>query len=58
MTYNGDWIKKNMGITRKALLVYEKKGLITPARNPNNEYREYSEEDLQCIWMIKMLREL
>lgn len=58
MTYNGDWIKKNMGITRKTLLVYEEKGLITPARNPNNEYREYSEEDLQRIWMIKMLREL
>lgn len=40
MNYSVDWIKKNMGISRKALLVYEKKGLIKPERNTENGYRE------------------
>lgn len=58
MGYSVDWVKKNMGITRKALLVYEKKKLLNPAKNPNNKYREYCDEDLERIWGIKMLVEL
>ncbi len=58
MGYSVDWVKNNMGITRKALLVYEDKKLIDPVKNPNNNYREYSDEDLERIWGIKMLVEL
>ena len=54
MGYSKGWIEKNMGISRKTLISYERKGFIKPTRNSNNgKYREYSEEDLEKIWQIK-----
>lgn len=54
MGYSKGWIEKNMGISRKTLTSYEKKGFIKPIRNSNNgKYREYSEEDLWRIWRVK-----
>jgi len=44
MKYTADWIEKNIGVTRKALRIYEDKGLLEPNRNPNNNYREYGDE--------------
>jgi DNA-binding transcriptional MerR regulator len=54
MGYSKGWIEKNMGISRKTLTSYERKGFIKPTRNSNNgKYREYSEEDLCRIWRVK-----
>lgn len=58
MIYKGEWIEKNMGISKKALRVYEKKKLLKPNRNPKNGYREYTEEDLERVWYIKLFVEL
>ena len=39
-------VEELVGITKKNIRFYEEKGLITPARNEENRYREYSEEDV------------
>ena len=46
------------GLTRKALLLYEEKGLLVPEKRWSNgrEYREYSEENLQELRQIATLR--
>lgn len=46
------------GISRRNLRFYEQQGLIRPARNPDNEYREYSQEDIDRLKLIRMLRML
>lgn len=58
MSYNTHWIEKYMGITRKTLLTYEDKGFVKPHRNPDTNFREYSDEELMRIWQIKLLVEL
>lgn len=59
MGYQKHWIEENMGITRKAIDIYEKHGFIHPAKNLNNgKYREFSEDDLEQIWHIKFFVEL
>lgn len=57
MGYSVKWVEAHLGITRKALRYYEKEKLIPPdgSRNPSNNYREYTEEDLNRIWGIKLL---
>ena len=46
------------GLTRKALLFYEEKGLFRPEKRWSNgrEYREYSEENLRELREIAVLR--
>ena len=46
-----------LGITKKALRVYENEGLLTASRSDNN-YREYTETDLIRIKSIQVLRDL
>ncbi len=46
------------GITAKNMQFYEAEGLLTPARNPKNRYREYSEEDVERLKQIRTLRML
>ena len=48
---------KKLGISKKALRVYEEAGLISARRNENN-YREYDESDLVRIKNVQVLREL
>ncbi len=45
------------GMERANIRFYEREGLITPKRLDNG-YRDYSEEDLQIILRIKLLRSL
>lgn len=56
MGYSVKWVEEHLGITRKALRYYEKEKLMPTegSRNTNN-YREYTEEDLDRIWGIKLL---
>lgn len=50
--------EEETGITRQNIRFYEKKGLIQPERNKENDYRQYSEEDIRRLKTIKMLRKL
>lgn len=45
------------GMDRANIRFYEKEGLLTPKRM-NNGYRDYSEDDLQILLRIKLLRSL
>jgi len=46
------------GLTRKAIKYYEQEELITPAINSDNNYREYSKEDVNMLMQISLLRQL
>jgi DNA-binding transcriptional MerR regulator len=56
--YTVKWVEKNIGLTRKALRIYEEKGLMDKStfQNPDNKYREYSEDDIKIIWFIRVLQ--
>ena len=55
--YSVKWVDEHLGITRDMLRYYEKEKLLPVAetRNPTNKYRDYSEEDIERIWGIKLL---
>lgn len=46
------------GITRQNIRYYEKLNLLEPVRDPENAYRDYSNEDVRRLKLIKMLRML
>ena len=46
------------GISRRNLRFYEDRGLIHPSRNPDNDYRDYSQEDIKTLKTIRALRML
>lgn len=54
MGYQVKWVEENLGITRKMIRDYEDKNLIP--KNKNREYRDFEEEDLQRLWIIRLLR--
>ena len=45
------------GLDRATIRYYEKEGMITPVRHENG-YRDYSQEDLQTLEKVKLLRQL
>ena len=47
-----------VGLSRKSIRYYEENGLLSPKRNTENDYRIYTEEDIQKLKTIKFLREL
>ncbi len=47
-----------VGVTKKNIRFYEQQGLLHPKRNKENGYREYDEEDVECLKKIKLLRKL
>ena len=47
-----------VGVTRRNIRFYEKEGLLNPARNNLNGYREYSEAEVEELERIKLLRKL
>lgn len=56
MGYSVKWVTEHLGITRDMLRHYEKEKLLPP--NPSSQYRNYSDEDLELIWGIKLLIEI
>lgn len=50
-------IEELSGMTRANIRFYEAEGLLKPQRNSNG-YRDYSNEDLQVLQKIKLLRSL
>lgn len=49
-------VEKLTGLSTKAIRLYEEKGLIEVERNPVNDYRDYSEENVRQLRLIKLLR--
>ena len=49
-------VEKLTDISSQNIRFYEKHGLITPSRNSENGYREYTEKDVQRLKLIKMFR--
>ena len=48
-------IEERSGLTRANIRYYEQEGLIAPVRR-ENKYRDYSEEDLETLLRIALLR--
>mgnify|MGYP000252818645 CR=1 FL=1 len=46
------------GLTKKAIHYYEEAGLIQPVVNAENNYREYSQSDIDKLVQISVLRQL
>lgn len=46
------------GVSRQNIRFYEREGLISPDRNPENDYREYNEEHIHILKHIRMMRML
>lgn len=55
---NTKQVEELTGITRQNIRYYEKQGLLEPARETGNAYRDYSPEDVRRLKLIKMLRML
>ena len=55
---NAKQAENETGISRRNLRFYEQQGLIKPRRNPQNDYREYSQEDIKNLKAIRTLRML
>jgi len=47
-----------VGISRRNIRFYETEGLLIPARNSQNGYREYGEAEVELLKKIKLLRKL
>lgn len=50
-------LEREIGLSKHTIRYYEKEGFITPQRDDNG-YRNYSDEDLQVLKLIKFLRGL
>lgn len=46
------------GVSRQNIRFYEREGLLNPARNPENDYREYQQEHIETLKMIRVMRML
>lgn len=55
---NTKQVEDLVGLSRQNIRYYEKEGLLSPSREKENSYRDYSKEDVERLKMIKMLRML
>lgn len=55
---NTKQVEELTGISRQNIRYYERQGLLEPVRETQNAYRDYSEEDVRRLKLIKMLRML
>lgn len=51
-------VEQLVGITKRNIRFYEKEGLLSPGRNADNGYRDYTEGDVDTLRKIKLLRKL
>lgn len=51
-------LESRTGITKQNIRFYEKRGLLSPRRNAENNYRKYTEADIRTLQVIKVLRKL
>lgn len=50
-------VEEMLGITKQSLIYYEKEGLIHPLRQENN-YRDYTQKDIDLLKLILLLRSM
>lgn len=50
-------VEELVGITKKNIRFYEEQKLLCPKRNPENDYREYSLEDVRQLATKRMVDE-
>ena len=48
--------EERSGVSRQNIRFYEREGLLTPDRNPENDYREYSESHVDILKRIRVMR--
>jgi len=51
-------VELRVGISKKNIRFYEKEGLLLPNREIENGYRDYTEDDINRLLIIKLLRKL
>ncbi len=51
-------VEELLKISKKSIRYYESEGLIKPERNKYNDYRTYTNDDIENLKKIKFLREL
>lgn len=51
-------VEKRTGLEASTIRYYEDKGLLDVKRNPDNNYREYSNENVDTLRVIRFLRKL
>lgn len=51
-------VEAQVGITKKNIRFYEEQGLLSPRRNSENGYRDYSEHEVGVLRQIKLMRKL
>lgn len=51
-------VEEKTGVSRQNIRFYEKKGLLQIKRNQENAYRDYTEEDVLTLRMIRLYRYL
>ena len=51
-------VEQLVGITKKNIRFYEEQSLLSPGRNRENGYRDYTEEDVKKLEQIKLFRKL
>ena len=51
-------VEELVGVTKRNIRYYEKEGLLSPGRNSDNGYRNYSDADVEALRQIKLLRKL
>lgn len=49
-------VEEQVGLPRANIRYYEREGVFTPERNEANNYREYTQGDIECLKKIKILR--
>ena len=59
MGYKVKWVEDNLGITRKAIRVFEDAGLMPKngaRKYESNKCRDYTEDDIDRLWAIRVLQ--
>lgn len=51
-------VEQLVGVTKRNIRFYEKEGLLSPGRNSENGYRDYSEADVETLKQVKLFRKL
>lgn len=49
-------VEELTGVSKQNIRFYEREGLISPERNPQNDYREYTDADVEIIKKIRIMR--
>lgn len=47
-------VEELVGITKKNIRFYEDQGLLCPNRNPQNDYREYSPDNVKSMMLVSI----